>query len=255
MPSRPPDIRADHLPVLSHLGSGSQYHVFGESGWVIKTPRISPLSLISSALRSRRWLHRIQLEVGDLVLPFAEIERVAFRAPVVRTSLSEGTAVPNTQHVYRARRALVSPAAKPSDFLDQRFYAAGTATAITLLRQMLDHLEALRSRRFIMLDFIMKNFVFHNRKLLIADPGLIVPAHLTRWHPSFLTTALQFRHFLLRDYRDLLQKKNAPTHFITEFADRITALTKPPTIPPTNPVPAVFPPAVARDALDTLLPS
>lgn|GEM_PF-2804754 len=233
-----PDIRADSLPVLHYLGTGSHSHVFGTGSWAVKIPRRSLLSGLSLFVRQRRWLHQVASQLGGSVFPFCEIENVAFRAPEVRASWNTGTPVPGTERIYHARRATVYAHAPEDAFLDHQFYTHNAEEAVAMLRQMLDRLETLQDAGFYMLDFIMKNFVFHKGEILILDPGLLVPTHLTRWQPTFAITSAQFRRWLLADYDRLLAAKEeaaetAPARlcvkeFRRELPERVRSLTKRP---------------------------
>lgn len=249
---------SDRLPRLEYLGRGTQSRVFGTGCVAVKVPRWSPLALLALFLRRERWLPQVERELGGLVLPFRSVGGIRFVAPA-------GPGVSAPVREFRPGRALLLPLLPPDAWLDTRFYAARPDEAERLIGRMLDLLEELRERGFCMIDFIMSNFVEFDGRLVVADPGLLVPARLAAWHPTFAISAWQFRHWLGRDYDRLLAGKasEAAPHearrlhaFRAECRRRIAGLgprARPAKRVPPRRQPLAFPPFVEQAARRILL--
>jgi len=177
-------------PLLEYLGSGAQSHVFGAEAWVVAVPRVTVRSVLARALTSRERMRQVQAHLGGLVAPFILLDRCRFRS-----------ALPGSAgvRVFDRRLAVARPRFSPERFLGARLAAAEPARAVDDLERMVALLEQLRARGFIMLDFIMRNFVFVGETLKVSDPGLVVPVGDLSWHPSRFT-ALGFGIGLTRDY-------------------------------------------------------
>ena len=193
------------MPVLKHLGTGAQAHVFGQDNWVVKVRRKSVLGFIGRVVSKRKWQERVRDELGDLVLPFMEVEDVEFFAPPVSSGWQSGKAIEGGEQYYQVDRALIMPMADPRDFLDSCVYAASPAELLDLLGDLLTTLKAVRSRGFYMVDFVMKNFVYWKGALRVADPGMVIPEE-SMWEPTIKIGSWGFAKGLIRDYLKFVRK-------------------------------------------------
>ncbi|CAN5162622.1 hypothetical protein BH23VER1_BH23VER1_16640 [soil metagenome] len=253
-----PSATSHALPDLVYLGSGSQNHVFGTREYALRVRRWSLLSTLAAVIRSPRWQGMARESLGGCILPFSELQGVAFTAPILEASPLRRPVRPvaGTRQIYRARRALAHPRVPREAFLDHLYYRADAPEAIRLLREMLDLLDEVACRGFHLFDFIMGNFVEFGGRLVIADPEFVVPRHLVRRSPSLAVTARQFRIHLARDYDLLLANKQDCAQpgdardvatFRAEFGQRVSALARrPPGRSADGGYPARLPDAIAR---------
>ncbi len=186
-------------PVLEHVGTGAQAHVFGGDGWVVKIRRKSVLGFLGRMITRRKWERRIRDELGDLILPFVEVRDVEFYAPEISSGWQSGEAAGGSTVHYRVGRALVMPRVPAEDFFDRRVSGAEPAELVALLGDFLETLRAVRGRGFYMVDFVMKNFVYWKGALRVADPGLVVPEE-SLWEPTLKIGSWGFAKGLSRDF-------------------------------------------------------
>jgi len=181
--------------VLDPVGAGQQGYVFGTETWVVKIRRISLFSVLARWVSRRRWNQEVGDALGGLVAPFLLLEEVEFTAPKMtgRERLIE----------YQEKWATIMPRYDDVTFLDHRLSLAEPREALALVREMMVLVERVRARGFYMHDFIMKNFVVVEGKLLIADTGLIVPMR-SFWEPAMRICAWGLWRGLSKDYQRLL---------------------------------------------------
>jgi hypothetical protein len=186
------------LPVLDHVASGRQCHVYGLGDWVIKVRRRgSLLGLLSGYLVRGAWRLRVEQELGGLVLPFRRLGPVTFLAS------EAGGARSGRKRRQRVGEALAFPRVGGGDFLDQVVSCGGAGEVAAAIDAQLTLLEGLAERGFYMIDFIMANFVWWGGRLWVSDHGLIVPSEALRY-PSPRVTASWFRKKMKADYLRVL---------------------------------------------------
>ena len=181
--------------VLEPVGRGVQSDVFGTDEWVVKVPRFSMLGVLAKWVSSKRWLGEVRESLGGLVAPFLILDEVEFHAPKLsgRGGIVE----------YRKSTAIARARYEVDQFLDHRLSLVGPAEGLALVEEMVVLVERVRARGFFMHDFIMRNFVVVDGRLMIADTGLITPMR-SFWEPATRICAWGFIRGLTKDYQRLL---------------------------------------------------
>ena len=181
--------------VLEAISWGTQCCVYGTDQWVVKVPRFSLLGLLAKWVSRRGWAPEVRGSLGGLAVPFLRLEDVSFEAPKL-TGRGRIVTVRRRSAVARARH-------DTDTFLDHRLSLAEPAEAFDLVVEMVELVEAVRARGFYMHDFMMKNFVQVDARLMIADTDLIVPVR-SLWEPLRRLCAWGYWRGLSKDYQRLL---------------------------------------------------
>jgi hypothetical protein len=216
-PPPPRHHRRTAPPPLQYLAGGSQAGLFTLPGaeWVVKCPRLSLLAVLALYLRLplRRVRAEVEASAGGLVLPYTVLRATAFRGVRLRGSWDIARPVPGSLRLYRPRRAILTYRLDPADILEEQLERGTPAQVAAGLEAQLGLLERLADRGFYLLDFVMKNFAWHEGRLVIADVDLILPGRWAR-NPHFWPAAHFFRRGLLKDYarviRNALARASGP---------------------------------------------
>jgi len=185
----------DEAGALEPIGSGEQGFVYGTDRWVLKIGRFSVLALLAKWVTRRRWTLELRDSRGGLVGPFLLLDEVSFVAPKM---IGRGRLV-----TFRKRHAVARARYDAGAFLDHHLSLAEPAEALALVEEMLGLIGRVRARGFYMHDFVMKNFVLVEGRLMIADTGLVVPVR-SFWEPGMRICAWGFWRGLSKDYQRLL---------------------------------------------------
>ena len=202
--------------VLEPVGRGVQGDVFGTQRWVVKIRRFSILGLLARWVSNWRCLVEVKESLGGLAAPFLVLDEVAFRAPKMG---GRGRIV-----ALRRRRAVARERYVVDAFLDHQLSIAEPPRALALVEEMVVLVERVRARGFYMHDFIMRNFVLVDGRLLIADTGLITPMR-SFWEPAVRLCARGFSKGLSKDYQRLLAEVRDEVREDPALCEQITAFT------------------------------
>lgn len=195
MSSSVEDEDDDGSGALEPIGSGEQGLVYGTERWVVKVRRLSVFSFLAKWVSRRGWPLEVRDSLGGLVVPFLLLEDVSFEAPKMS---GRGRLVS-----FRKKHAVARAHYDEQSFLDHRLSLADPAEALALVEEMVELIERVRERGFYMHDFIMRNFVVVDGRLMVADTGLIVPMR-SFWEPGMRICAWGFWRGLSKDYQRLL---------------------------------------------------
>ena len=209
--------RERDVAVLEPLGRGVQSDVFGTEDWVVKVPRLSFLGVLAKWVSSKRWLGEVRGSLGGLVAPFFILEEIEFRAP----KMSGRGRIGN----FKVRTAIARERYAVDSFLDHQLSLVGPAEGLALVESMVVLVERVRARGFFMHDFIMRNFVLVDGRLMIADMGLITPMRAF-WEPATRICAWGFLRGLTKDYQRLLGELRDEVEGDEALRDRIEAFSE-----------------------------
>lgn len=181
---------------LEPIGSGEQGFVYGTDRWVVKVGRFSVLGFLGKWISRSRWQLEVRDSLGGLAAPFLLLDEVSFDAPKM-------TGRRERMVTFHQKCAVALARYDEQTFLDHRLSLAEPAEALALVEEMVGLIERVRARGFYMHDFIMRNFVVVDGRLMIADTGLVVPIR-SFWEPGMRICAWGFWRGLSKDYQRLL---------------------------------------------------